>query len=268
MKMFRILTMVAAIIATAAITYAATTNRLNMSTAQDVSNISPAERTKIETIIHDYLISKPEVLVEALQVLQKKQFDEAQKTVKQTQSIAPQYAEPLFHQPKDPSAGNENAPVTIVEFFDYQCPHCADMAPVLDALVRDDQDIRVVFKEFAIRGPISEFAARAALAANLQGKYLIYNHALFKLPSPLTQESILQAAKDVGLDVDKLKADMESQPIKDQLKETTKLGTDLKLFGTPAFFIGKTATKENGTITYYPGEMKKEQMIKEVNKYN
>lgn len=285
MNRFTRLAVASAIIATAVIAYATTTDKLalnkttpnNTATSSSpaavkpdpdaaAANVSPEERAKMEAIIHQYLLNKPEVLVEALQVLQKRQFEEAQKTVKQTQQIAAKFAEPLFHQANDPFSGNPNGKITIVEFFDYQCPHCVGMAPVLDAIVKANPDVRVIYKEFAIRGPMSEYASRAALSANKQGKYLEFSHALFKLPNPLTQDAILQAAKDTGLNVDQLKKDMADKAIDDQLKANTKLGTDLKLFGTPAFFIGKTDTQPNGTITYFPGEMKQEQLQTEVDK--
>lgn len=283
MNRFTRLAVASAVIATAVIAYATTTDKLALNkttptTAANTTattsaakpdpaaNVSPEERAKMESVIHQYLITKPEVLVEALQVLQKRQFEEAQKTVKQTQQIAANFVQPLFHQANDPFSGNPNGKITVVEFFDYQCPHCAGMAPTLDAIAKANPEVKIIYKEFAIRGPMSEYASKAALAANKQGKYLEFSHALFKLPNPLTQESILQAAKDTGLDVEQLKKDMAGKEIEDQLKANTKLGTDLKLFGTPAFFIGKTDTQPNGTITYFPGEMKQEQLQTEIDK--
>src|SRR5437016_4513875 len=84
----------------------------------------------------------------------------------------------LFHQAHDPVAGNPNGSVTVAEFFDYQCSHCISMAPVMANIIKDNSDVRIVFKEFPIRGSISEFASRAALAANMQGKYYEFNHAI------------------------------------------------------------------------------------------
>src|SRR5689334_12549783 len=74
----------------------------------------------------------------------------------------------LFHQNSDPVAGNPKGKVTVVEFFDYQCSHCMTMAPVIEAIIKNNPNVRVVFKDFPIRGPVSEFAAKAALAANKQ----------------------------------------------------------------------------------------------------
>lgn len=222
------------------------------------NDISPAERAKIESVVHDYLLKKPEVLVEALQSMQKKQYEEAEKTVQQTQQSAGKYAKALFNQGSDPVAGNPNGKVTVVEFFDYQCAHCIDMVPTVDAIIKANPEVRVVYKEFPIRGPVSEFAARATLAANKQGKYKELYHAIMGSKQPLTQEGILASAKDVGLNVDQLKKDMSDKAVDAELKANMKLAQELKLFGTPAFFIGKT--DGNGSVNYVPGEMKQEQL--------
>jgi protein-disulfide isomerase len=222
------------------------------------SNVSPAEKAKIESVVHDYLLKNPQVIVEVLQILQRKQYEQAEQTMKKTQQTANQYVSPLFHQASDPVAGNPKGKVTVVEFFDYQCPHCVSMTPVMDAIIKANPDVRVVYKEFPIRGPVSEVAARAALAANMQGKYTVFSHALLAASQPLTQESILDIAKKVGLNVDKLKSDMNSDTVNKQLKENTKLAQDLKLFGTPAFFIGKT--NNTSEVNYVPGQMDQAQL--------
>lgn len=233
-------------------THAATATNAN------TNDVSPTERAKIESVVHDYLLKKPEVLVEALQLMQKKQYEEAEKTVQQTQQSASKFAKALFNQGTDPVAGNPNGKVTIVEFFDYQCGHCIDMVPTVDAIIKANPDVRIVYKEFPIRGPVSEFAARAALAANKQGKYRELSHGIMGAKQPLTQEAILTIAKNVGLNVDELKKDMTDKAIDAQLKANMKLAQDLKLFGTPAFFVGKT--DGNGNVNYIPGEMKQEQL--------
>jgi len=233
--------------------------------ADNANSMNAAQKAQIEEVIHQYLIQKPEVILEAMQVLQRKQYDEAQQTVKQTQKSASQFAQPLFHQANDPVAGNPNGKVTVVEFFDYQCPHCVDMAPVISAVVKSNPDLRIVFKELPIRGPMSEFASRAALAANKQGKYIEFNHAVLTANQPLTQDSIILIAKNVGLNVDQLKKDMSDKSIDKQLADNQNLARQLKLFGTPAFFIGKTAAA-NATINYVPGQMNEKQLQDEINK--
>lgn len=234
--------------------------------ANSNNSVSPAERTKIEEVVHQYLISKPEVIVEAMQILQNKQFEQAKQAVQKTQQDAPHFAAQLLHQANDPVAGNANGKITVVEFFDYQCPHCVDMAPVLDDITKTNPNVRVVYKEWPIRGPVSEFASRAALAANKQGKYLEFHHAVLAAATqPLTQEAILAIAQKVGLNVDQLKKDMNDAEINNQLKANMQLAQDLKLFGTPAIFIAQTDAK-NGEITYAPGEMTQAQLKEAVDK--
>lgn len=230
-----------------------TTNASTPVNALNNVNVSPEERIKIEEVVHQYLVQKPEVIVEAIQAFQRKQYVQAEQTVKQTQENAPSFANPLFHQAIDPFAGNPNGKVTIVEFFDYQCPHCVDMTSVLDNIIKSNADVRIVYKEFPIRGPLSDFASRAALAANRQGKYAEFSHALLANKQPLTQDLILGIAKSTGVDIEKLKADMNDRTVDSALKDNLKLAQNLKLFGTPAFFIGRSDA--SGKIKYVPGQM-------------
>ena len=230
------------------------------------STFSADQKKEIQEIVHQYLVEKPEVLVEAFQVIQRKQYEEAQQSVKETQKNAAKYANALFHQANDPIAGNPNGSVTVVEFFDYQCPHCVTMGPVISALVKSNANARVIYKEFPIRGPMSELAARAALAANKQGKYLALHHALMGNQQPLSEDVILDLAKKAGLNVAQLKKDMNDAGTEKQLQNNLKLGQDLKLFGTPAFFVGKTDVSKISNIQYFPGEMNKKQLEEAISK--
>jgi protein-disulfide isomerase len=230
------------------------------------NNISASEREKIETVVHDYLLRKPEVIVEVMQVLQRKQFDQAEQTVKQTKQSASSFAKELFHQANDPVVGNANGKITVVEFFDYQCGHCIEMAPVITEILKSNPDVRVVYKEFPIRGPVSEFASRAALAANKQGKYKEFSHTILTAGKPLTTEFILDSAKNVGLDVNKLKKDMDDKSIKDQVQANIELAKNLKLFGTPAFFVGKSDATNKDNVDYVPGRVDQAQMQAAIDK--
>jgi len=229
--------------------------------------IPPEERAKIEEVVHNYLVQKPEVLMEAMQTLQRRQFDEAQKTVKQTQQTASQFASSLFQQKNDPVTGNPNGKVTVTEFFDYQCPHCVDMAPVLKEIKKTNPTLRIVYKEFPIRGDMSILAARAALAANKQGKYEEFNYVVLTAPQPLTEKGLFEAAGKIkGLNVDQLKKDMKDKSIDEQLKANQTLAMNLKLFGTPAFFIAKTDVKKEGDVLYIPGQVNQAQLQDAINK--
>lgn len=161
----------------------------------------------------------------------------------------------LLRQPNDPVAGNPRGKVTVVEFFDYQCSHCMSMAPVIASILKNNSDVRIVFKEFPIRGPMSLFAARAALAANKQGKYYPFSHALLSTNQPLTEALVFEIAKNTGVNVKQMQQDMNSKSITQQLNSNENLAQNLKITGTPAFFIGKTNAKTSADVNFVLGEM-------------
>jgi protein-disulfide isomerase len=253
MKRFATALFMTAAIATAPVAFAA-------------DAFTPAQQSQIQDIIAKTLKDKPQIIIDALQAFQQKQYEQAAQTIKGTQQAASKFVSALFNQAGDPVAGNPNGKLTVVEFFDYQCPHCVDMNPVLDDLIKSNNNVRVIFKEFPIRGPLSEFAARAALAANMQGKYMAFHDALMQAPQPYTEASILAVAQNVGLAVDKLKTDMNSAGVTKQIQANMKLGQDLKLLGTPAFFIGKTDAKSTNNVLYVPGQMTKDQLNEAISK--
>lgn len=174
----------------------------------------------------------------------------------------------LFHRSNDPVVGNPTGSVTVVEFFDYQCSHCSNMAPVISAIIKANPNVRFIFKDYPIRGALSQFAARAAVAANYQGKYFEFNHALLSTNKSLSQESILDIAKSVGLDIEKMKKDMKSKKVTSQLNENINLARDLKISGTPSFYVGKTNAKSQREINYVLGEMSATELQDAINKIN
>lgn len=195
------------------------------------------QETAIQQIIRNYLITNPEVLVEASKALQKKQLDMMQTNAMQgiidNKSL-------IFSADNDPLAGNAQGDITIVEFFDYQCPHCIEMMPVINTVIRTNPNVRVIFKEFPIFGNVSDFASRAALAANEQGKYFAFHDAIMNAKKRLSKDIILQVAKNTGLDIEQLQKDMNSDKITATLKNNRDLAKALELVGTPAFVVGPT----------------------------
>jgi protein-disulfide isomerase len=172
----------------------------------------------------------------------------------------------LFHHPGDPIAGNPKGNITVVEFFDYQCSHCINMAPVIESIIKANPNVRIVFKDFPIRGPLSEYAARAALAANKQGKYYEFSHALLTTDMTLTEGSILDIAKSIGLDVNKLKKDMQGSSVKNEIQSTYAIAREMNINGTPAFFVGKTNTKDSSSLNFILGEMSQSELQDAINK--
>lgn len=159
----------------------------------------------------------------------------------------------LLHNPESPVTGNPKGEITLVEFLDYQCSHCIAMTDVVTEVIKQNPTLRVVYKEFPIFGPTSIIAARAALAANKQGHYRELSHAMFAESQSLSKASILAMAAPLGINVEKLKQDMDSIDIIDQIKQNFELAILLHLPGTPAFFVGRTNANHFDELIYFPG---------------
>lgn len=139
-----------------------------------------------------------------------------------------------------PSKGPESAPLTIVEFADFQCPHCGEFAPAIDKLVESRKnDVRFVYKFYVLgKFPNSENAARAAIAAWKQGKFWEMHHQIFSHQDHLDQQGLDQLAKEIGLDITRLHADMQAPETAERIAKDRKLGNeDLKIEGTPTIYI-------------------------------
>lgn len=204
--------------------------------ADVVKDITADQKKQFEKIVHDYIVENPDVLIEASQVLQKRQQEAMQKDSKN--AIAKHASELVTGDLA--IAGNKNGSVTLVEFFDYQCIHCKKMETVVDSLIAKNKDLRVIYKEFPIFGKDSEFASKVAMAAAMQGKYSVLQNALFKVNGRLNEQKIMDAAKASGLDMTKLKADLESKTIADTLKANRELAEKIRIMGTPAFVVLST----------------------------
>jgi protein-disulfide isomerase len=191
----------------------------------------------IRQIVRDYLIKNPEVIVEAIEALKAKEQADSESRARQT--LATRKGE-LYDDPSSPVAGNPQGDVAIVEFFDYRCPYCKKVHPGIQTLLREDRNIKFVFKEWPILGPPSVLAARAALAARSQGKYVELHAALMETKGALDEAVSLGAAKSAGLDVDRLKRDMNAQSGSAQaiFAKNTELARSLDITGTPAFVVG------------------------------
>lgn len=186
-------------------------------------------------IVKAALMAEPAMVNEALDAAERQQQE--QLSAVRTQAILT-LSSRIFDNPATPSFGKADASVTIVEFFDYRCQYCKRVAPEMATLLASDPDIRVVYKEFPILSPESLFAAKAALAAHLQGKYRPMHDALMGLKGGLDKTTVLQLATSVGLDVEKLQQDMESSAVLDELRSVHELATALAIDGTPTFLFG------------------------------
>ena len=198
--------------------------------------LTPDEKAAVEQVIHDYLLEHPEVLYQALEKLQQRRQEEA---AERRRLALTELTAAMASDTKIPVAGNPKASVTIVEFFDYRCPYCKAMAPRLEALLDSDTDVRIVLKEYPILGPDSVYAARAALAANEQGKYLEMHDRLMNHKGQLGRDAVLALATDIGLDTARLERDMQAPGVEQTLRNNYEIAGQLAIDGTPAFVIGE-----------------------------
>jgi protein-disulfide isomerase len=199
------------------------------------ADFTPDQRKAIESIIHDYLTKNPDVLLDALQAAEDKMKGDAKD--KAAQALSTRRRE-IFEDPDTPVAGNPNGDVSLVEFFDYRCPYCKQVEPSLEALLGEDRQLRLVYKEFPVLGPESVTASKAALAARKQGKYDAFHRALMTLKGQINDTAVYKTAESVGVDVDRLKRDMAAPEIARALKANTELADALDIRGTPGFIVG------------------------------
>ncbi len=185
--------------------------------------------------IREFLLANPEVLVEAMQELERKQ--DGQRDVVAQKAIQ-QYRRELQQDADSPVIGNANGDVVIVEFSDYQCPYCKRAHQAVKAALAADPKVKLVFKDLPILGEPSKIAAFAALAAVRQGKHAAFHDGLMEYGGKLDGDRIYEIAIAVGLDIAQLRRDMDDPKIKQIIDRNTALAAALGVRGTPAFVIG------------------------------
>lgn len=186
-------------------------------------NFNAQEQSEIRAIVRDYLVRNPDVLREALDALAERTDSERWQRMRSD--------------PRDYSMGPANAPIVIVEFFDYRCPYCHAAMEWVNDTVRARNDVRVVFKEFPILSEASMESARAAIAAMPQGRYWQFHRALMSFRGDLTSERIDQLARQSGIDVPRMRRAMQSPEITRLLEDNRAMAVDMGNTATPLFII-------------------------------
>lgn len=186
--------------------------------------------------IRAYLLANPEVLVEAMQELERKQDNQrdavAQKAISQHDAA-------LFSDGDSPIGGNPTGDVVMVEFNDYQCPYCKRAHQAVKSVTSADGKVKIIYKDLPILGEPSRIAALAALASVKQGKHTELHNALMDYTGKLDRDRILEIATSVGLDTAQLQKDMEEPKLKEIIDRNIALANALGVRGTPAFVVGK-----------------------------
>lgn len=207
--------------------------------ASDLSALTDAEREAFRNEVRSYLLENPEVLMEAISVLEQRQQDQqAQDDI----SLVKANAADLFESESSWVGGNPEGDVTIVEFVDYRCSYCRKAFPEVSQLVSEDGNIRLILKEFPILGEQSVLSTRMALATRMahgDEAYKAAHDALISFRGEVNDTSIRAIASDLGLDAEPIIAAMKSPEIDAIIAENHALAQRMQISGTPTFVVGE-----------------------------
>ena len=203
--------------------------------AQEKANksFSENEMAIIKKLALEAFLENPEILREASRILQAR---EEQKRNDNVSEQIREYSSELTDTEDTIVIGNPAGDITIIEFFDYNCPYCKTAARDLQELIKSDENIKFIPREWPILNNNSVIAARAALASIAQGKYKEYHWRLMKEGS-LTEAKIFEIAKDLKIDISSLKKDMESEFVINHIAKSAALARRIGFSGTPLFII-------------------------------
>jgi len=188
-------------------------------------------REAVEKIVHDYIMEHPDVILTAVDQYQQKTQEERQNAALESNRDV------LFNDERSPFIGNEKGDVVMIEFFDYNCGYCKKVLPSVQALVEEDKNLKVIFKDLPILGPTSEIAAKWALAAQKQQKYFPFHLAMMEHQGPINDDVLVKAAKAADLDIDRVRKDIDTTDVLLQVERNRSLASQMGLGGTPAFII-------------------------------
>jgi protein-disulfide isomerase len=221
------------------------------------NSFSQKQTQDIQQIVHDYLLAHPEILIQMSQTLQAQQQQSQQQ---QAQNAITANSAALFNPNHTTVAGNPKGNVTLVEFFDYQCVHCANFQKngIIKTLIANNPNLRIVYKEFPIFGDASTYASKAAMAATAQGKYLEMRNGIFatgKIEGALRPSDVDAVAKSIGLNMKQYQKDIKDSALSQSINESYTLAQAIGIQGTPSFIVAPTSNSgdSNGKITFIPG---------------
>lgn len=200
------------------------------------AEFSPAQRAEIIAILREALRKDPSILRQAIEALQ---ADEGRAQEESGRAALAAERSRLID-PADQVAGNPKGDVTIVEFFDVRCGYCKRLEPTMAELLRQDKNIRLIYKDLPILGPASMLGAKALIAAQGQNGYEKLRDALMRSNAEPTRENLRAEAQRLGMDGDKILRDMDSPAVQARITANLALAQRLAIRGTPAMIIGDT----------------------------
>ncbi len=200
------------------------------------------QKTEIEAIIKEYVFENPQIIIDALENMQKKMMEERKEKAKKA----------LKENRKEVEAGNtfignKNGKIVIIEFFDYNCGYCRSMSETFRKKIDEHKDLKIVMKELPSLSADSAEASKIAIAASMQGKYSEINKELMNFQGQNNKETAMNIAEKLGLDMKKLAKDAESDEVKKILENNRELATTLGSQAVPTIIIGEEVVM--GAIT-------------------
>jgi protein-disulfide isomerase len=200
--------------------------------------VDESQVAAIGTIIRDHLIANPEIIRDAINELQRKEFEAEQVA---QQAVISEDSDLIFASSRQAVVGNPDGEVTLVEFFDYNCGYCKRAHADMKRLIEDDPSLRMVLKEFPVLGEASVEAAQVSAAVNMTSpeRFSEFHDQLLTGPGRADGNRALAVAGEMGLDVDKIRALMPSDEVKAIIDENYALAEKLSLTGTPSYVTAK-----------------------------
>lgn len=198
--------------------------------------LTKTQKEDLKTLIRTHLVENPDIIEEAILALQAKKQSEKQASA---QKAIQENLDPLFKNDTDPVLGNTTGQQSIVAFLDPFCGHCRSFKKVLTQAIDNNQDLKVIIKDFPILGNVAVLGTKAMLAAHQQGFYSQMQNMIYKAAPSLNKNEVLTLAKTIdGLDLDKFTQDFESKEIEKQLEQTYQLAQKIGIGATPTLIIG------------------------------
>lgn len=205
--------------------------------ALELNAMSDEERASFRAEVRAYLLENPEVLQEAIEVLQAR---EQQAQMNNDVALAQANAGALFNDGHSFVGGNPDGDITVVEFLDYRCGYCKRAFPEIEALIEADRNIRLIVKEFPILGEQSVLASRFAIATQLVAgdeAYKNVHDTLMEFRGDISEASLLRIAESLGLDQDAILVEMQSTEVNEIIAKNQALAQTLSISGTPTFVV-------------------------------
>lgn len=204
------------------------------------SDFTTAEEQAIQALVREYILSHPEIIPEAIAILQ--QREELARRIALDEAIVTN-RQRIEYDGLSIVVGDPSSALTFVEYYDYRCPFCYENHPAIQRLVSENPDVRFVFKQFPVKDipgeyPVSLLAAKMAMAAEMQGKFLTFHDTAFIAERPLRESDLLAIAEMAGIDMGRLLTDMDDPRIIESIRENLIMARNVGITGTPTFIIG------------------------------